>query len=478
MAREHEYDLIIVGGGVGGLVTASVAGQLGLDVVLVERGPRLGGDCLHHGCIPSKSLIHSAAVAHAARDAGRLGIDARLGETDLGAVMDRVQSVIDEIQVHDDPTRFRDYGVDVRFGEAHFIDARTIRVKGQRLRARRFVIATGSRPRIPDIPGIETIPVLTNETLFAERSLPGHLAVVGGGPIGTEMAQAFSRLGSRVTLLEAGPQILPRDDAGLAASLAEHLRGEGVDLRLSTHVSRAEPIDGGARLTLSGSADDTTALDVNRVLIAAGRRANTDSLNIEAAGLACGDDGRLSVDPRLRTSRHHIYAIGDCAGPYPFTHMAEYQAGIVISNALFRLPQRVDYRAVPWVTYTDPELAHVGMSAADAKAAGIDCQCVDFPLAGVDRAIAQGATTGELKLVIRRGRIIGASLLAPHAGEIIHELALAIAARIPLRRLAGMVHAYPTLAQITKRAAGRHFATQLFSPGTRRLVRWINRILP
>ncbi|PYZ99673.1 pyridine nucleotide-disulfide oxidoreductase [Gammaproteobacteria bacterium 2W06] len=473
----NAHDLVIIGGGVGGLVTASVAGQLGLDVVLIEREPALGGDCLHSGCVPSKALIRSASIAHAVRHAEAFGIKATASSTDLSAVMDRVRSVIDRIQQHDDPARFRGYGVDVRFGEAAFRDRQTVVVKGQAVRGRRFVIATGSSPAIPPIPGLETIDYLTHHDVFDVRDLPQHLAVIGGGPIGTELAQAFARLGSRVTLIEAGPRILPRDEPALADRLGAHLRDEGVDLRLETNVTGARRDQDGALLDLVADTGPET-LGFDRVLVATGRRANTAFLNPEAAGLAINADGTLEVDRRLRTRQRHIYAIGDCAGPYPFTHMAEYQAGIIISNAIFRLPRKVDYTAVPWVTYTDPALAQVGMTRAAADAAGLRYERARFALADVDRAIADGESTGELQLLIHRGRIIGASLLAPHAGEIIHELGLAIAEKVPLRRVAGMVHAYPTLAQIIKRAAGAYYAPSLFSPRTRRAVRWIHRVLP
>lgn len=475
---DHQHDLIIIGGGVGGLVTASVAGQLGLDVVLVERGSALGGDCLHHGCVPSKTLLHSAGVAQTVRDAEGSGISARLEDIDLEAVMDRVRSVIARIQQADDPERFRGYGVDVQFGEARFTDARTIEVKGNRLRARRFVIATGSQPAIPPIPGLEDIPYLTNETVFDETALPARLAVIGSGPIGTELGQAFARLGSRVTLIEAGGQILPKDDPVLAQQLRACLESEGVSVRVNTRVtSAAASANDTAALTVSTDTGEET-LTVDRVLVAAGRKPNLQSINPGAAGLELAPDGTLQVDARLRTTQRHIYACGDCAGPYPFTHMAEYQASVIISNAIFRMPKKADYSAVPWVTYTDPELAHVGVTLTDAQDAGITFSIATFPVADVDRAIAQGQTAGELRLLISRGKIIGASLLSPHAGELIHEIALAIAEGIPLRKLAGMIHAYPALAQITKRAAGAHFAPQLFSSRTRGFVKWINRILP
>jgi len=472
-----KHDLVIIGGGVGGLVTASVAGQLGLDVVLIEREKNLGGDCLHYGCVPSKTLIRSAKVAHTVGQASRFGIKANSGSTDLAAVMERVQAVVSQIQQHDDPERFRSYGIDVRFGEASFCDPHTVMVEGQTIKARRFVIATGSQPTIPPIPGLENVAYLTNESVFQVKALPNRLAVIGGGPIGTELAQAFARLGSQVTLIEGGPRLLPKDDPNLTTQLREHLEAEGLSVHVNTNVSHARSHNDETILTLdreTGGEDQS----FDQILVATGRRANTRSINPDAAGLHLNADGTLKVDGRLRTNQRHIYALGDCVGPYPFTHMAEYQAGIIISNAVFRLPRKVDYTTVPWVTYTDPELAHVGMTTAVANERGLHYELATFPVADVDRAIAEGSTTGELRLLIHRGRIIGASLLAPQAGEIIHELALAIGERIPLRRLASMVHAYPTLAQISKRAAGGYYAHQLFSQRTRGLVKWINRLLP
>ena len=473
----HKQDLVIIGGGVGGLVTASVAGQLGLKVTLIEASGKLGGDCLHYGCIPSKTLIKSAAMRHAASQGPRFGVNTHAGDTDLAAVMARVREAIAHIQQHDDPDRFRGYGIDVRFGTAAFVDAHTVAVDGALIQGRRLVIATGSRPTLPPIPGLENVPYWTNERIFEQTTLPQRLAVIGGGPIGMELAQAFNRLGSAVTVLEAGAQILPKDNNALSNQLLSALRDEGIDIRTHTSVTKAQQHADHTTLTLAHHGDNTP-LDVDAVLVATGRRPNLDALALENAGLALNAQGGLSVDRRLRTAQRHIFACGDCIGAYPFTHMAEYQASIIISNAVFRLPKRLNYETVPWVTYTDPELAQVGLTQAQAEQSGLKIQLVNFALADVDRAVADAATVGELRLVVHRGRILGASLLAPHAGEIIHELALAISARVPLRHLAGMIHAYPTLAQIIKRAAGSHYAPSLFSARTRTLVKWLNRLLP
>lgn len=473
----NKQDLVIIGGGVGGLVTASVAGQLGLKVTLVEASGKLGGDCLHYGCIPSKTLIKSAAMRHAARQGPRFGVSTHAGDTDLAAVMNRVREAIEHIQQHDDPERFRGYGIDVRFGTAAFVDAHTIAVDGALIQGRRFVLATGSRPALPPIPGLDSVRYWTNESVFEQTSLPKRLAIIGGGPIGIELAQAFSRLGSAVTVLEAGDQILPKDNRALSDQLLGALRGEGIDIRTHTPVTQVQQHANHTTLALGHDSDNVT-LEVDALLVAAGRRPNLDALALDKAGLTLNAQGGLSVDHRLRTAQRHIFACGDCIGAYPFTHMAEYQASVIISNAVFRLPKRLNYQTVPWVTYTDPELAQVGLTQAQAEQSGLKTQLVNFALADVDRAVADAATVGELQLLVYRGRIVGASLLAPHAGEIIHELALAISARVPLRHLAGMIHAYPTLAQIVKRAAGSYYAPSLFSARTRTLVKWLNRLLP
>lgn len=470
-----KQDLIIIGGGVGGLVTASVAGQLGVKTVLIDAGSNLGGDCLHHGCVPSKTLIRSAEVAALTRRAEAFGLQAELAPVDLGAVMDRVRDVIGQIQVHDDPERFRGYGVDVRFGQARFLDRDTISVNGERLQARRFVIATGSGPAVPPVPGLAEAEFHTNETIFQLRTLPRRLAVMGGGPIGIELAQAFSRLGSRVTVVEMAGQILPRDDAEQAAALRSVLEAEGITVHTATTVERVEQAEGVTRLACrNGGSHWTVAADA--LLLAAGRKPNLD-LDLEAAGVAYGPRG-IRVDRRQRSNVRHIYAVGDCCGPYAFTHMAEYQAGIVIANALFRIPKKADYRVVPWVTYTAPELATVGLTEDEARARNLNVEVLRFPFSEVDRALAEGETAGQAKLIVRRGRLVGASILGPHAGELIHEAALAIQARLRVGTLAATIHAYPTLAQVLRRAVNTRYTDKLYSGGTRKLVAFLQRWLP
>ena len=471
-------DIVVIGGGVGGLVTASVAGQLGLKVTLVERSERLGGDCLHYGCVPSKTLIKSARVASLFGRAGDFGLDAAPPGIDLARINARVRDVIETIQAYDDPQRFRAYGVEVLFGEAVFTAADEVRVKGQRVRGRRFVVATGSRPAVPPVAGLADAGFLTSEQVFGLQRMPPRLAVLGGGPLGVELAQALHRLGSRVSLLEVAPEILPREDPVFAGELRGLLAGEGLDVRVGYEVERVDRVGDRKCLQLRlRHGEDRRPLEVDEILIAAGRLPNVETLGLEAAGVAY-DRGGIAVDRRMRTSRRHIFACGDVCGPYPFTHVAEYQAGIVISNAIFRFPRRADYRVVPWVTYSDPELARVGLNADEARARYPDVEVLTFAFRDVDRALAEGEPEGRMELVVRRGRILGATILGVHAGELIHEIVLAMKARVPISRLSGAIHAYPTLAQVARRCVNTHYAGTLFSARTRRVVHWINRLIP
>ncbi|MFW5452912.1 dihydrolipoyl dehydrogenase family protein [Thioalkalivibrio sulfidiphilus] len=475
--QQDNPELVVIGGGVGGLVTASVAGQLGVRTTLIERGPKLGGDCLHTGCVPSKTLIHSARVASLMRRAGEFGLPAADPRVDLGAVMDRVRSVIDSIQVHDDPERFRGYGVEVIFGQARFTAPRELMVEDRRITGRRFVIATGSRPAIPAIPGLDEAGYLTSDSLWTQRSLPRRLAVLGGGPIGLELGQALARLGSQVTILEAAARLLPGEDPDTGEALKAILDREGLEIRLGAQVTGVSGQGAVKRLDYVQDACSRT-LEVDAILVATGRRPNVEDLGLEAAGVDFGARG-IRVDRRLRSSAKHIYACGDCCDtPYPFTHAAEYEAGIVITNAVFRLPRKADYRVLPRVIYCDPELARVGLNEREAREQGLEVEVLRFPFSQVDRALAEGETAGEAKLLVRKGRLVGAALLGPRAGELIHELALAMQAKIPVSRIAATIHAYPTLAQIHRRAVNTAYSPRLFGPATRRLVRWIQRLIP
>lgn len=466
-----QQDLVIIGGGAGGLVVASVAARLGCRVTLVERRPQLGGDCLHYGCVPSKTLIRSAQVARLMRRSTEFGLPAVDFQVELGPVMERVRRVVADLQRHDDPERFRGYGCTVKFGTARFLDPHHIEVNGEQIAGRRFVIATGSSPEIPPIPGLDRAVCHTNESIFSLETLPARLTVVGAGPVGMELAQSFARLGSRVTVVEQHDEILPQSDTEAAARLREVLEEEGVTFHLDTTVKAVEPAAPKIQLGTGG------ILEHDALLIATGRRPNLESLHLEAAGIT-PTGGHLEVDRRQRTSQRHIFAVGDVCGPWPFTHMAEYQAGIVLRNAVFRLPARADYRVVPRVTYCDPELAEVGLSEAHARQQELKYQTLKFPFRDNDRALAEAEPHGFVKLLVRRNRLLGAVVLGAGAGELIHELALAMQTRTRIGTLAAMIHAYPTLSQAHRRAANRAYEPRLFHPLARGLVRAIQRLLP
>ncbi|WP_455235319.1 dihydrolipoyl dehydrogenase family protein [Thiogranum longum] len=466
-------DLVIIGGGAGGLVVASVASQLGLKVTLIEKNDKLGGDCLHSGCVPSKTLIHTARVAWLMRRGREFGLDAFAPAIDLAKVNEHVRSVIERIQQHDDPERFRAYGCEVIFGHAEFIDSHSIQVGDRRIAGRRFVIATGSGPFIPPIDGLEDAGFITNETLFSLRQLPGRLVVLGGGPVGLEMAQAFSRLGSHVTIVERLPHLLPHEDPELAESLRELLQAEGIIIHTGTSAEKVSAEDGRRTVACSGDLQ----LEADQILVAVGRRPTVDGMGLDAAGVEHDSRG-IKVDERMRTSRKHIFACGDVCGPFPFTHMAEYQAGIVISNAVFRFPKKTDYSVVPWVTYCDPELGRVGLTEQQAIDAGMQPTVLRFPFKDIDRALAEVEPYGLVKMVTHKGKILGASILGPHAGELLHEIVLAMKTGAGIGDISSTIHAYPTLAQIHRRTVNTYYGKKLFSRRTRALVRWINRLLP
>jgi pyruvate/2-oxoglutarate dehydrogenase complex dihydrolipoamide dehydrogenase (E3) component len=398
-------------------------------------------------------------------------------EVDLGRVSDHVQSVIDQIQPHDDPERFRDYGAEVLFGHASFTDPHTVEVNGQKIQGRRFVIATGSSPFIPPIAGLDEVPYLTNENIFSLRDLPARLIVLGGGAIGVEMAQAYARLGSQVTIVERLPHILPQEDPEISDMLAESLKAEGIDIHTNTSAEQVSKTDAIYRLRCSRENNSEIELECDALLVAVGRKPNVTGMGLDAAGVDFDNKG-IKVDRRLRTTSKHVFACGDVAGPYPFTHMAEYQAGIVISNAIFRFPKKTSYRVVPWVTYSDPELARVGITEQQAKQQGLEVDVLRFAFSDIDRALAEVETAGEMKLISRKGKILGATILGPHAGELIHEIVLAMQTGLKIGDISATIHAYPTLAQISRRTVNTYYGEKLFSARTRKVVGWINKLLP
>jgi pyruvate/2-oxoglutarate dehydrogenase complex dihydrolipoamide dehydrogenase (E3) component len=471
MTRLLTPDLCVIGAGAGGLAVAAGAAQLGAVVVLVERG-MMGGDCLNFGCVPSKALLASARLADLWRRARSYGVFYMPPQVDFAAVGDSVAQVVAEIAPNDSVERFQGLGVIVLRAEARFTGPRTLRAGDAEIRPRRFVVATGSHPAIPPVPGLDRAPYLTNETVFANRELPEHLIVIGGGPIGIEMAQAHRRLGARVTVLDLGP-LLPRDDPELVGLLAGRLSSEGIALRPGVKVEWVASEGAGVAAGLAGGA----RVAGSHLLVAAGRRPSVAALDLAAAGIAAGPQG-ITVDARLRTTNRRAFAIGDVvAGGPQFTHAALYQAGIVIRNALFRLPAKVDYRALPWVTYTDPELAQVGLTETAAQESlGDTIRVLRWPFAENDRAHTERDTAGLAKIVTRRdGRIVGASILGAGAGDLILPWALAISQRLKIGALANLVVPYPTRGEAGKRAAGSFYTPVLFSPRTRRIVRLLAR---
>ena len=466
-------DLCVIGAGSGGLSVAAAAAAFGQKVVLIERH-KMGGDCLNYGCVPSKALIASARRAHIMRSASPFGVRGVVPEVDHGAVNAHVRSVIDAIAPNDSVERFTGLGVTVLQAEGRFIDRETVVAGDSRIKARRFVIATGSRAFVPPIPGLDQVPYFTNETIFDNKQRLEHLLIVGGGPIGMEMAQAHLRLGSRVTVIE-GAKALGKDDPELSSIVIASLREEGLALREGVSVSRVDGRAGAIRLTLSAGGG-TETIDGTHLLIAAGRRPSLDGLGLEAAGVAF-ERGGIKVDKGLVTSNPKVFAIGDCTGGLQFTHVANYHAGIVIRRALFRLPAKVDNGRVPWVTYTDPELAHVGMTEADARKAGYTPTLLRWPFHENDRAQAERETLGHVKVVCdRKGRILGASIVGAHAGELIQMWSLAIAQGLKIKAMTDWISPYPTLTEINKRAAIRYYAGAATSPLVRGAIGWLKKI--
>ncbi len=469
-------DLCIIGAGSGGLSVAAGAVQMGASVVLIEKGA-MGGDCLNTGCVPSKALIAAAHAAHAVADGARFGVYAGTPRIDFRQVHDHVHGVIGAIAPHDSVERFEGLGVQVIQGAARFVDRTTAEVNGQKVRARRFVIATGSRAAVPPVPGLADSGYLTNESIFELTERPAHLIVMGGGPIGLEMAQAFRRLGSEVTVVEKF-SILAKDEPEAVDVVRRQLAAEGVRLLEGTGVKSVAKVKGGVAVELERDGAAAETISGSHLLVAAGRRPNVENLNLEAAGISFTPKG-ITVDARLRTSNTRVFAIGDVAGGPQFTHIAGYHAGIVIRNALFGLPARVSYDALPWVTYADPELAHTGLTEADARKAGHPVQVLSWPLAMNDRAQAERRTEGLAKIILgRKGRVIGATIVGPHAGELIGAWALAISQKLGIGAIASVVLPYPTLSEVGKRAAGSYYTPKLFGAGTRRLVGFIQRFLP
>ncbi|MXU66433.1 dihydrolipoyl dehydrogenase family protein [Oceanomicrobium pacificus] len=465
-----ETDLCVIGAGSGGLSVAAGAVQMGARVVLIEGG-EMGGDCLNTGCVPSKALLAAAKQAHLMGAGAKFGIAPVEPQVDFGAVHDHVHGVIAGIAPHDSQERFEGLGVKVLRGMARFTGDDRVAVEGTEVRARRFVIATGSRAMVPPIDGIADVPYLTNESLFDLTDLPDHLIIVGGGPIGLEMAQAHRRLGAQVTVIEA-ERALGKDDPDAAALVIERLRAEGITLHEGAGVTSVANVPAGVEVCF-GEGQSVTG---SHLLLAVGRVPNHDRLDIDKAGIKADRRG-IIVDAGLRSSNRRVYAVGDAAGGMQFTHVAGYHAGIVIRSALLGLPAKAKTDHIPWVTYTDPELAQVGLTEAQARDRhGDRVEILTFDYAENDRARAERDTDGFIKVMVYRGRPVGATVVGRQAGEVIQLWALALSAGLKISDVAGMVSPYPTLGELSKRAAGQYYTPRLFdSPLVRRIVQFVQK---
>ena len=473
MANKQDYDIGVLGGGAAGLSLAAGAAQLGARVLLIEKEPHLGGDCLHFGCVPSKTLIASARVYHQMKNAAAYGLPV-VGPppVDFRAIAVRIAGVIAAIQAHDSPERFCGLGARVEFGQARFLDDRAVDLEGRRVSAGAWLIATGSGPSPAPVPGLDQTPHLTNRDLFNLERLPGSLIVLGAGPIGMEMAQAFQRLGSQVTVVQRSGHVLSNEDPDLADELMAVLAAEGVRFELNAKVKSARDLGRARELTISDAAGRERALTAEALLVALGRSPNLEGLDLTAAGVEYTAKG-LKLDNRLRTNQRHIYGAGDVTGAFQFTHAAGYEAGVVLANAVLRLPRRASYDHMPWCTYCDPELASIGLNEKRAREAGVAYQVWSEPFAANDRALAEGRPQGRLKMLVdEREHPIGVQILGPQAGELLNEWVAVLAGGVRMSALAGAVHPYPTLGEINKRVAGDLLAPKLFSERVRRGLRF------
>lgn len=460
----YDFDIGILGGGAAGLTVASGAAQFGAKTLLIEKEKELGGDCLHFGCVPSKTLIRTAHIRYLMKNAGKYGLPyVDLKPVDFGEVAKRIRSVIRVIQEHDSEERFCKLGARVEFGNANFIDEHAVRLNSRIYSAKNWVIATGSSPFIPDIEGIDKTPYITNKELFSLTSLPKSMITIGGGPISIEMAQSFNRLGTKVTVVELSGQILGAEDKDIAEQLMNILISEGITFHLGSMPISTKDLGNGKELVIKNAEGRTISLRAETLLVAVGRKTNLQGLGIEDISLERDKKG-LKTDNRLRTSHKHIYVAGDATGSYQFTHAAGYEGGIVLSNAILHLPRKADYTYMPWCTYTDPELASIGMNEKRAAAAGINYSVWAEEFRSIDRSLADGYEEGKIKLLLDENeKPIGIQMLGPRAGDLLGEWVAVMNGKVRLSTLASSVHPYPTLAEINKKVAGNLFSGKIFS---------------
>ncbi|MCB1612309.1 MAG: FAD-dependent oxidoreductase, partial [Xanthomonadales bacterium] len=454
--KRYDYNLIAIGAGSAGLVTTYIGAAVKAKVALIERH-KMGGDCLNTGCVPSKALIRTARLLAEARRSQDYGINALHAEFDFATAMERVQQVIAKVEPHDSVERYRGLGVDCIQGDARLLDPWTVEVDGRRLTARNIVIATGARPTVPKLPGLDTVDYLTSDTVWNIRVQPRRLLVLGGGPIGCELGQCFSRLGSAVTIVQRNPRLLPKEDPDASAAVRAAFEAEGITLALGAEALRVEKDGEGGRLIVHENGVER-AIEFDRLLLALGRTANVAGFGLEALGVVVSPRGTVEADPLMRTSMPNIYVCGDVTGPYQFTHVAAHQAWYAAVNALFGpfWTFKADYRVIPWATFTDPEVAHVGLSETTAKAQGVAYEVTHYGLDDLDRAIADSHDHGYVKVLTVPGKdtILGATIVGAHAGDLLAEYVLAMRHGLGLRKILGTIHSYPTMMEANKYAAG------------------------
>lgn len=461
----YDYDLVILGGGAAGIVSGVMAGGLKLHTLLIENN-KLGGECSHTGCVPSKALLHAAKIAKQLRTASAIGLkDTSLTCNDASGVLRWVRETVKNVAVADDSeSLLKKQGTEIRIGNAHFIDPHTIDLDGQTITASNFILATGSHPLIPDIPGLDEVRFHTNQTIFNLNAIPDHLLVVGGGPVGVEMAQAFQLLGSNVTLVQRNSRILLDDDVELTCSLEKCLREDGIDLRLDTTVTEVKMVDN-KKVAILSDKDIQSELNFDEILMAAGRGPNVEGLNLQAAGVDVATHS-IPTDDALRTSASHIYACGDLLGKFQYSHMAEYEAKIVVRNIAFPGTQKASFELTPWTTFTEPELAHIGLTEEQARDKVKDIDVLRQPFSQDDRALVDSEARGMVKVITHglSGKILGVHILGPRAGEILQEWVLAMQKGLGIRSIADGIHVYPTLTMANQHTAQRWYELKADKP--------------
>lgn len=474
---QYDYDIVVIGGGAAGLVAATGTAALGAKTALIEKN-KLGGDCTWYGCIPSKSLLKSASIFSLLKRLDEFGIHSKgNAEYDAGKVMSHVRSVINKISLHHPAEVFEKRGIDVLFGAPKFVDARTIKLNSKHIFSKRFIICTGSHPLVPPIEGLKDIDYLTNENVFDLETLPRSMAVLGGGPIGLELSQALSRLGVEVTIIEMLDRILFREDREASDALTHVLLKEGIKILIGKKAVKFSKEGTVVVITLEDKNRNQSVVKVEKVLVAVGRSANVEGLELKNADIEYTNKG-ITVDSTLQTSAKNMYACGDVVGPYQFSHMAEYQAIIAVGNALFPFKRNVDYRAVPWATFTEPEVAHVGLTEEEARAHYNSIKVYRSNYSDNDRAVTDVEERGFAKVICSpKGHILGAHIVGSHAGELIHEFVLAQSAQLKITRLSSTMHIYPTLAQVVKRTADQPLSAMLKSKWFRFLSKLLLKFL-